>query len=124
MFFTFSEDTDRPYFALHSFPFPLSSHWLCPMPRHRPGALMERFFHCGYYQSLDSYVITKREYAMASCEMLLQLNLKAGSPLLQPHMLKAAWKDRDSLCIDLIIDLCTSVHSTEPNRQGGNRIHS
>lgn len=61
---------------------------------------------------------------MASYEMLLQLNLKADSPLQQPHMLEAAWKDRDSSCIDLIIDLCAPVLSTEPNRQGGRRINS
>lgn len=66
------------------------------MPRHRPGALTGRFLHHGHCQSLESYVIAKREYAVASCEMLFQLNLKAGSPLLQPHVLEAAWKDRDS----------------------------
>lgn len=74
------------------------------MPRDKPGALRGRIFHHGHCHSLESYVIAKREYAMASYEMLLQLKLKAGSSLLQPHVLEVAWKDRDSSCIDLIID--------------------
>lgn len=98
----------RQTFLLHSFPFPLSSHWVCPMPRHRPGALMGTFFHHGHCQSLESYVIAKRQYAVATCEILLQLNLGAGSPLLQLHMLEVAWKHRDNSCIDLIIYLCAS----------------
>lgn len=80
-----------------SFLFPLSSHWVCSMPRHRPGTLSRDFSIMVIVSALSSYVIAKREYAMASCEMLLQLNLKASSLLLQPHMLKAAWKDNRQL---------------------------
>lgn len=72
-----------------SIPSPLSCVWICPMLRRHAWSTEGRLFHHCHCHSLESLVVAKREYAVANYEMLFQQSLKAGSPLLQSHVLQA-----------------------------------
>lgn len=72
-----------------SIPSPLSCLWICPMLRRHAWSTEGRLFHHCHCHSLESLVVAKREYAVANYEMLFQPSLKAGSPLLQFHVLQA-----------------------------------
>lgn len=55
-----------------------------------PGRLRGRLFHHGHCHCLEYDVVANRVYAVVSYKMLFQPSLKAGSLLLQPHVLEAA----------------------------------